>query len=184
MAIFTRSAALFGGLLASLALAWAGAATAAQGPDGYRSAEFGMSSEEVMAHLDSDGVADVEIRQTEDDDLIIDGELQVDGEPETDLRYVFPAGSDRLALVVAFHPNVEDYAIVKARLEAEYGQPWEAEMAEWWFEQLKAGMPQEPDSLTVWGGDGSEGRERGRFVRLWAFEDYLSVEYLDTRLLR
>lgn len=189
MATITRPAALFGGLLASLALATAASAmtssaVASEGPSGYRSADFGMSSEAVLERLEQDQVVNVSVQETEDNDIIIDGELAAEDQPVTDLRYVFPAGRDQLALVVAFHPHVEDYAGVKAELEARYGKPWEEEMAEWWFEQLKDGMPEEPGSLTVWGGDGSEGRERGRFVRLWAFEDYLSVEYLDTQLFR
>lgn len=163
-------------------------AVAAEEPKGYRGAELGMSYDQVMAELESDAaVINLEAFETEEADRLIDAELQAPDEPETDLRYVFPAGGDQLALVVAFHPDVMDYPLVRERLEAQYGQPWEAEMTEWWFEQLKAGMPQEPNSLTMWGGDGGdggEGRERGRLVRLWSFEDYLSVEYLDTRLLR
>ncbi|RDB44247.1 hypothetical protein DU490_03050 [Halomonas sp. DQ26W] len=189
MPTITRPAALFGGLLASLALATAGgamadSAVASESPNGYRSADFGMSSEAVLEHLEQDQVVNVAVQETEDNDLIIDGELAAEGEPVTDLRFVFPAGRDQLALVVAFHPRVEDYASVKAELEARYGKPWEEEMAEWWFEQLKDGMPEEPNSLTVWGGDGNEASERGRFVRLWSFEDYLSVEYLDTQMFR
>lgn len=184
MPTITRPAALFGGLLASLALAATGGAIASESPNGYRSADFGMSSEAVLERLEQDPVVNVSLQETQDNDLIIDGELDAEGEPVTDLRYVFPAGRDQLALVVAFHPQVEDYASVKAELEARYGKPWEEKMAEWWFEQLKDGMPEEPSSLTVWGGDGSETRERGRFVRLWSFEDYLSVEYLDTQLFR
>ncbi|PMR74610.1 hypothetical protein [Billgrantia endophytica] len=188
MAMTTRPTAWFGGLLTSLVLAAAGTAMAAEGlredPSGYRGAEFGMSSEAVLARLEADSVINVSVEETEAGDLIIDGELRVDGEPETDVRYVFPDGRDQLALVVAFHPQVDDFAGVKERLEARYGQPWEGEMADWWFEQLKDGMPEEPASLTVWGGGGNELRERGRFVRLWAFEDHVSVEYLDTRLFR
>lgn len=184
MAMTTQPAALFGGLLTALALTATSIAVAAEEITGYRSAEFGMSSEEVLARLESDHIANIERHQTEHDDLLIDGERQVDGEPVTDLRYVFPAGSDRLALVVAFHPEVADHAAVKEQLVSQYGQPWGEEMTEWWFEQLKGDMPQEPNGLTIWGGSESERQERSRFVRLWAFDDYLSVEYLDTRLLR
>ena len=184
MAITTQPAALFGGLVTALMLAAASAAAAAEGVTGYRSADFGMSSEAVLERLEQDRVVNVSVQETEDNDIIIDGELQAEGEPDTDLRYVFPAGRDQLALVVAFHPHVEDYASVKVELESRYGQPWAEEMTEWWFEQLKEGMPEEPGSLTVWGGDDGEGGQRGRFVRLWSFEDYLSVEYLDTQLFR
>ena len=184
MATITRPTALFGGLLTALALSMAGSASASESPSGFGSADFGMSSEAVLERLEQDQVVNVSVQETEDNDVIIDGELQAEDQPVTDLRYVFPAGRDQLALVVAFHPHVEDYDSVKAELEARYGKPWEEEMAEWWFEQLKEGMPEEPGSLTVWGGDGNEDRERGRFVRLWSFEDYLSVEYLDTQMFR
>ena len=184
MATITRPAALFGGMLTTLVLSMAASAAASESPSGYGSADFGMSSEAVLDRLEHDQVVNVSVQETEDNDVIIDGELQAEDQPVTDLRYVFPEGQDQLALVVAFHPHVEDYASVKAELEARYGKPWEEEMAEWWFEQLKEGMPEEPSSLTVWGGDGNEDRERGRFVRLWSFEDYLSVEYLDTQMFR
>lgn len=182
MAKTTQLAAWATGLLTALALSTAGAAVAAEGPSGYRSADFGMSAEAVMERLEADSIVNVSVQEIGDGDVIIDGELQAEGEPDTDVRYVFPGGNDQLALVVAFHPQVEDYASVKEQLEARYGQPWAEEMAEWWFEQLKDGMPEEPQSLSVWGGEGEEMTERGRFVRLWSFDDYLSVEYLDTRL--
>lgn len=179
MGRFIHASAWLGGGLAALVFT---TALAAEGPAGYRSAEFGMSFDEVMTELASDeAVVNLAEFETEEGDRLIDGELQAQGEPETDVRYVFPAGDDALALVVTFHPDVADYPLVRERLEAEHGQPWETEMADWWLEQLKAGMPQEPNSLTVWGGDGSEVGDRGRFVRLWSFEDYLTVEYLDTR---
>lgn len=184
MAITTQPAALFGTLLTALVLSAASAIAAAEDITGYRSVEFGMSSETVLTHLESDGITNVETMETTENDLLIDGELHVSDGAVTDVRYVFPAGSDRLALVVTFHPNVEDHAVVKEQLVARYGQPWAEEMTEWWFEQLREGMPEEPSSLSIWGGAESEQQERGRFVRLWSFDDYLSVEYLDTRLLR
>jgi hypothetical protein len=173
-----------GGLWPALLLV-AGTALAAEGITGYGSAELGMSPEQVRERLAQDGVTEVTEARTDDGDLVIDGRLggaPAAGAPvvETDLRYVFPAGSDRLALVVAFHPEVEDHAEVKAQLMAEYGQPWEEEMADWWLEQLAEGMPQPPVALTAWGGGEAQ---RDRFVRLWTFEEYLSVETLDTRLL-
>ncbi|KAA0010282.1 hypothetical protein F0A17_17585 [Billgrantia pellis] len=156
------------------------AALAAEGPTGYRSAEFGMSSQEVMAVLENDGVTGIEVHETDEGDRLIDGELQ----DETALRYVFPAGDDALALVVAFHHDVAERERVIERLVANHGEPWEEEMAAWWFEQLQGERPETPQSLMVWSGDGDEMAHRGRFVRLWTFEDYLSVEYLDTQRFR
>ncbi|MBE0489007.1 MAG: hypothetical protein IBX53_07985 [Halomonas sp.] len=169
------------GALAPALLLVTGAALAAPAITGYGSAELGMSPEQVRERLADDGIVEVTEARTDDGDLIIDGRLG-GGTPavETDLRYVFPAGSERLALVVAFHPEVADRAVVKERLMAEYGQPWEEEMAEWWLEQLADGMPATPLDFSAWGGDE---QQRDRFVRLWTFEDYLTVEYLDTRLL-
>lgn len=171
----TRSAGiLLGGLLLA-----AQAALAAPAITGYGSAEFGMTPEAVRERLAEDGVVVVSETRTPEGDLLVDGELGGVAAVATDLRYVFPAPGDRLALVVAFHPEVADHAVVKAQLEARYGTPWAAEMTEWWFEQLQAGMPEPPLALTAWGGEASQ---RHRFVRLWAFDDYLSVEYLDTSL--
>lgn len=177
---FPQASAWLGGCLAALSLS--GAALATEGPTGYRSAEFGMSYEEVMSELGGDdAVVNLSVAETDEGDRLIDGELQADEAPETDLRYVFPAGSDELALVLTFHPDVAQREAVIERLQARHGEPWEEEMAEWWFDQLKEGMPATPHSLVVWGGDGDEAAQRGRFVRLWTFDDYLSVEYLDTQ---
>ncbi|WP_163557801.1 hypothetical protein [Halomonas sp. NO4] len=179
MARLIRPVAWLGGCLAALAFT---TALAAQGPSGYRSAEFGMSHEEVMTALDSDdAVVNLSVAETDEGDRIIDGQLQAEDAPVTDLRYVFPAGSDGLALVLTFHPEVTQRAAIVERLEARHGDPWEQEMADWWFDQLKESMPEPPQSLTVWGGSGDEATQRGRFVRLWTFDDYLSVEYLDTQ---
>ncbi len=182
MATITKSATLLGGLFMALALTAASAVAAAEGIMGYRSAEFGMSSEAVLASLESDEIAKVDTLETDDQDLIVDAELQGADGAVTDVRYVFPAGSDRLALVVTFHPDVADHAEIKEQLVSRYGQPWGEQLAEWWFEQLKEGMPEPPNSLSVWGGGENEQHDRGRFVRLWVFDDYLSVEYLDTSL--
>jgi hypothetical protein len=144
---------------------------------GYRSAEFGMSADQVTARLEQDGVVDTQAYRTEDGDLIIDGRLQA--EPETDLRYVFPAGRDRLALILEFHPD-SDAAAVQARLEQEHGAPWAEDLANRWFEELKDTMPEGVQRLVVWGGGDAA---RDRFIRLWVFDDYLSVEYLHMGLL-
>ncbi|CAM3481581.1 hypothetical protein [Halomonas lysinitropha] len=183
MSLLTQPAARLGGLLTTLVLALPSVAAAAQGPEGYRSADFGMSYDTVMAELvDDDAVVNLSDVGSDEGDRIVNAQLKANDEPETDLRYVFPAGSEQLALVVAFYPHVEDRDTVTQRLEERFGEPWQEDMAQWWFEQLKAGMPQEPSSLMVWGGEGDEAETRGRFTRLWTFDDYLSVEYLDTRL--
>jgi len=175
-----RAATWLVGALVAMVLTTA--AWAESGPDGYRSAEFGMSFEAVMAALEDDeGVVNLTVSETDDGDVLIDGELRADDAAPADLRYVFPAGSDALALVLNFYSDVAQRDALVARLTSRHGQPWEEEMAEWWFEQLKAGMPEPPQSLMVWGGDGDETAQRGRLVRLWTFADYLSVEYLDTQ---
>ena len=179
MARLIRPATWLGGCLAALAFT---GALAAEGPSGYRSAEFGMTYETVMAELEGDeAVVNLTADENAEGDRLIDGQLQAEEAPATDLRYVFPSGSDGLALVLTFHPDVAQRAAIVEQLEARYGEPWEQEMADWWFDQLKEGMPEPPQSLTVWGGSGEGKTQRGRFVRLWTFDDYLSVEYLDTQ---
>jgi hypothetical protein len=164
-------AALFFGLAA---------AQAGEPLSGYRSAEFGMSAAQVRARLEGDGVIATEEYQTDDGDLIIDGHLADEAEAETAVRYVFPAGRDQLALVLEFHPEGDDAGAVQARLEQTHGAPWAKDLAEKWFEQLKDDMPEGVRELVVWGG-GQGGRDR--FIRLWVFDDYLSVEYLHLGLL-
>ena len=154
-------------------------AFAADTMDGYRSAQFGMSADEVKSAVEDDGVTIVTVHETDDGDTLLDGHL--DDDTETGIRYVFPEGRDQLALVVKFHPDHNDPAPLVERLKADHGEPWADDMAEQWFEQLREDMPEGVRDLTVWGG-GEGARER--FVRLWVFEDYLSVEYLDINLLR
>lgn len=146
---------------------------------GYRSAQFGMSAEEVRATLDGDGITVTTEHKTDAGDTLIDGHLSDNS--AVGIRYVFPAGHDQLALVVTFHPELGRPGPVKQRLQAKYGNAWADDMAEQWFEQLHEGMPDGVQDLMVWGG--AEGN-RTRFVRLWVFEDYLSVEYLDMALLQ
>ncbi len=174
-----RFTGLAGAMLAGMLLAIP-SLHAEQVPNGYRSAEFGMSSEEVKAKLEEDRVVETSVEKSPDGDLIIDGHLADPGEEETGVRYVFPAGSDRLALVVEFHPDADAVGRVQDALEQRFGEPWTEDLAGWWFEQLKDDMPAEARLLVVWGGGADS---RNRFVRLWVFEDYLSVEYLDTALL-
>lgn len=147
--------------------------------DGYRSAQFGMSADEVRSVVEDDGVIITTTEETADGDKLLDG--YVDDDTEAGIRYVFPEGRDQLALVVKFHPDHDDPGPLVERLQADHGEPWEDDMAEQWFEQLRDDMPEGVRNLTVWGGD--EGA-RERFIRLWVFEDYLSVEYLDINLLR
>ena len=173
-ALFHLAGALMIGLLFA-----AQSALAAEPLSGYRSAEFGMSADEVRDRLDNDGIVDAEVYRTDDGDVIIDGRLGDASRPDTDVRYVFPAGRDQLALVLEFHPD-SDAQAVQARLEQTHGAPWAEELAERWFEQLKPGMPEGVQGLVVWGGGETN---RDRFVRLWVFEDYISVEYLHLGLL-
>ena len=151
---------------------------AGEAVDGYRSAQFGMNSEEVKEALDASNVAKTNREETEDGDLILDGHLKDD--KETGVRFVFPGGRDELALVVEFHPENPSFEAAQAELEERFGDPWPEEMTEEWFERLKQSMPDSARDLAIWGG---EAPHRSRFVRLWDLEDYLSIEYLDTELL-
>jgi hypothetical protein len=171
---------LAGAVLAGILLLSVDTAGAGESLNGYRSAEFGMSVEQVRARLEGDGVTTARIYETDDGDLIIDGRLAGEAGRETDVRYVFPGGHGQLALVLEFHPDSDDVQTVQARLEQSHGSPWAEEQAEKWFEQLRPGMPEGVRGLVVWGG-GENGRNR--FIRLWIFDDYLSVEYLHLGLL-
>ena len=166
-------------LAAALLLLIPCTATAEQPLDGYRGAEFGMSVEELRASLDTDDIVTTNYEETPAGDVIIDGHLKED--ENTGVRYVFPGGRDELALVVEFRPDTTEADALKADLSERYGEPWAEDMSEAWYEQLKHDMPNGVESLMVWGGDAPH---RSRFVRLWAFDDYLSVEYLDTELLQ
>lgn len=171
---------LAGAFLAGLLLLGAQPAGAGESLNGYRSAEFGMSVEQVRARLEGDGVTTSKVYETDDGDLVIDGRLAGEADRETDVRYVFPGGRDQLALVLEFHPDSDHVQAVQARLEQTHGSPWAEDLAEQWFEQLRPGMPERVRGLVVWGG-GENGRNR--FIRLWIFDDYLSVEYLHLGLL-
>ncbi len=152
---------------------------------GYGTLHFGMSVDEVRSRLDDVAVTTGDVYRSDGGDLILDAQSGPDVgaagfSPDTDLRFVFPAESEGLALVLEFHPDADRLREVRDRLEARYGPPWADDLSQQWFEQLKAEMPDGVSDLVIWGGDGDS---RQRFVRLWQFEDYLSVEYLDASLL-
>lgn len=142
---------------------------------GYGSARFGMTVAEVEQRLPEDSVRLVTRHTTDTGERLLDGHRP---DNDTDLRYVFPDG-ERLALIVEFIPELERLASLEADLTRRYGDSWDQDLADWWFERLSAGMPPGVEKLMVWGRDGEA---RNRVVRLWVHEDYLSVEYLDLRL--
>lgn len=151
---------------------------AGEAVDGYRAAQFGMSTEEVRNALDASNVVKTNREETADGDVILDGHLKED--EETGVRFVFPGGRNELALVVEFRPEDPSFEAAQAELRERFGAPWPDEMTEEWFARLKEGMPEGASDLAVWGGNAPH---RSRFVRLWEFEDYLTIEYLDTELL-
>lgn len=180
MPVHSRFRPLTGVLAAAALLMTAALVGAAEPLNGYRSAEFGMSSEQVRERMEDDGVIGTTAHETADGDLVIDARLDDGEDPETGVRYVFPGGRDRLALVLEFHPDPAAAGQVRNRLRERHGAPWADDLAAKWFDQLKEDMPDGVQELTVWGG--GEGN-RDRFIRLWVFDDYLSVEYLDLNLL-
>jgi plastocyanin len=154
---------------------------------GYGDLRFGMSVDEVLAKLSGHQIDFSEAYETSDGDLIIDGRVSADAEkrgglasPGTDLRFVFPAQHQQLALVLEFHPEADLLDAVQARLASALGEPWAEELAGQVFERLKDTMPAGVEDLIIWGG-GEQSRQH--LVRLWVYDDYLSVEYLDLGLL-
>jgi len=147
---------------------------------GYLSTNFGMSSEEVRAVFEKDGVVFSNSETTDGDHLIFAQRKQ--NWITTDLLYVFPANSDRLALIIEIYPGLMDTAPLRKELVDELGEPSSDNYPESVLGKMQESnlIPAGVKQLVVWNitADGTD-----REARVMGLEKYARVEYIDNDLM-
>jgi hypothetical protein len=147
---------------------------------GYLSTNFGMSSEEVRAVFEKDGVVFSNSETTDGDHLIFAQRKQ--NWITTDLLYVFPANSDRLALIIEIFPGLLDTAPLRKELADELGEPSSDNYPESVLGKMQESnvIPAGVKQLVVWNitADGTD-----REARVMGLDKYVRVEYIDNDLM-
>jgi hypothetical protein len=147
---------------------------------GYLSTNFGMSSEEVRAVFEKDGVIFSNSETTDGDHLIFAQRKQ--NWITTDLLYVFPASSDRLALIIEIFPGLLDTAPLRKELVDELGEPSSDNYPESVLGRMQESnvIPAGVKQLVVWNitADGTD-----REARMMGLDKYVRVEYIDNDLM-
>jgi len=147
---------------------------------GYLSTNFGMSAEEVRAVFEKDGVVFSNSETTDGDHLIFAQRKQ--NWITTELLYVFPASSDRLALIIEIFPGLLDTAPLRKELADELGEPSSDNYPESVLGKMQESnvIPAGVKQLVVWNitADGTD-----REARVMRLEKYVRVEYIDNDLM-
>ena len=147
---------------------------------GYLSTNFGMSAEEVRAVFEKDGVVFSNSETTDGNHLIFAQRKQ--NWITTDLLYVFPASSDRLALIIEIFPGLLDTAPLRKELVDELGEPSSDNYPESVLGKMQESnlIPAGVKQLVVWNitADGTD-----REARVMGLEKYVRVEYIDNDLM-
>jgi len=147
---------------------------------GHLSTNFGMSAEEVRAVFEKDGVDFSSSEVTDGDHLIFAKRKQ--SWITTDLLYVFPANSDRLALIIEIFPGLVDSEPVRKDLSDELGEPSSDNYPVSVLKQMQESnlIPTGVNQLVVWNitANGND-----REARVMGLEKYVRVEYIDNDLM-
>ncbi len=148
--------------------------------EGYLSTHFGMSAEEVRAVIENDGI-DFSNSETTDGDYLIFAQRKQNW-ITTDLLYVFPASSDRLALIIEIFPGLLDTSPLRKELSAELGEPSSDNYPESVLSKMQESnlIPAGVKQLFVWNinADGAD-----REARVMGLDKYVRVEYIDNKLM-
>lgn len=147
---------------------------------GYLSTNFGMSANEVRAVIDNDSVVFSSSETTDGDYLIYAQRKQ--SWITTELLYVFPASSDRLALIIEIFPGLLDTAPIRKELAEELGEPSSDNYPESVLSKMQESdlIPAGVKQLVVWNitADGTD-----REARVMGMDKYVRVEYIDNKLM-
>ncbi len=148
--------------------------------EGHLGARFGMSAQEVIAVFDNNDLV-LSSRETTDNDHLIFAERKRSW-ITTELLYVFPADSDRLALIIEIFPGLIDTAPVRREQVEKLGEPSSDNYPESVLQRMQESslIPVGVKQLAVWNitADGVN-----REARIMALEKYVRVEYIDNDLM-
>ena len=148
--------------------------------NGFLSAQFGMSAEEVQANFKTDEVIFSSSEITDNDHLIYAQRKQ--DWITSELLYVFPAGSDRLALVIEIFPGLLDTTPIRKELTEKLGQPSSENYPEPVLNHMQESnvIPAGVNQLTVWN---VTAEDIDREARIMGLNEYVRVEYIDNDLM-
>lgn len=148
--------------------------------DGYLSSQFGMSAKEVRSLFENDGVVFSSSETEEGDHLIFAQRKQ--SWITSELLYVFPANSDRLALVIEVFPGLVDSTPILNELSKKLGAPSSNNYPANVLNHMQESnlIPVGVQQLSVWNvtTDGFD-----REARVMDLDKYVRVEYLDNELM-
>jgi len=148
--------------------------------EGYLSTDFGMSANEVRAVFENDGVVFSNSETTDGDHLIYAQRKQ--SWITSELLYVFPASSDRLALIIEIFPGLLDTTPLRKELAEELGEPSLDHYPEAVLSKMQESnlIPSGVKQLVVWNitADGTD-----REARVMGLDKYVRVEYIDNDLM-
>jgi hypothetical protein len=147
---------------------------------GHLSTNFGMSANEVRAVFEKDGVVFSDSEITDGDHLIFAQRKQ--SWITTDLLYIFPANSDRLALIIEIFPGLVNSDSVRKDLSDRLGEPSSDNYPATVLKKMQESnmIPTGVNQLAVWNitANGND-----REARVMGLGKYVRVEYIDNDLM-
>ncbi len=147
---------------------------------GHLSTHFGMSANEVRAVIENDGVVYSNSETADGDHLIFAQRKQ--SWITTELLYVFPASTDRLALIIEIFPGLMDSTPVRKILTETLGEPSSDNYPKSVLKNMQESnlIPDGVKQLSVWNitTDGVD-----REARIMRLSEYVRVEYIDNNLM-
>jgi hypothetical protein len=148
--------------------------------NGHLSTHFGMSAKEVRAVFENDDEIFSNSETTDGDHLIFAQRKQ--SWITTDLLYVFPVSSDRLALIIEIIPGLLDTAPLRKEQVEKLGDPSSDNYPETVLNKMQESslIPAGVKHLAVWNiiSDGFD-----REARIMGLNEYVRVEYIDNDLM-
>lgn len=148
--------------------------------EGYLSTQFGMSAKEVRSVIENDGVTYSSSEDSDGDHLIFAERKQ--SWITSELLYVFPANSDRLALVIEIFPGLMDTTPIRKEMSEKLGKPSSDNYPDSVLNKMQESnlIPTGVNQLAVWNitSDGID-----REARIMGLEKYVRVEYIDNDLM-
>ncbi len=148
--------------------------------NGYLSSQFGMSANEVRAAFENDGVI-FSSSETADGDYMIFAKRKQNW-ITSDLLYVFPSNSDRLALIIEIFPGLMDSSPIHKELTEKLGEPSSNNYPESVLKKMQESslIPVGVKQLDVWNVTMNG---INREARLMGLNKYVRVEYIDNDLM-
>jgi hypothetical protein len=148
--------------------------------NGYLSTEFGMSAQQAREAFESDGVVFSSSETTDGDHLIFAKREQ--SWITTDLLYVFPSNSDRLALIIEIFPGLLDSKPVHTELTEKLGEPSSDNYPEPVLKGMQKSemIPAGVNQLAIWN---ITTNKTDREARVMTLDKYVRVEYIDNKLM-